>query len=37
MTKYKVLINGYAQERDSRWLATSTTTLIEDSDKKDNC
>lgn len=34
MTKYKVLIDGYAKETDSGWLATSTTTLIEDGGRR---
>ena len=34
MTKVKVLIEGYAKETGSGWLASSTVTLIEDSGKK---
>jgi glyoxylase-like metal-dependent hydrolase (beta-lactamase superfamily II) len=34
MTKVKVLIEGYAKETGSGWLASSTTTLIKDSGKK---
>lgn len=30
MTKVKVLIEGYAKETGSGWLASSTVTLIED-------
>lgn len=32
MAKVKVLIEGYAKETKNGWLASSTTTLIEDSD-----
>ena len=34
MAKVKVLIEGYAKETDSGWLASSTTVLIEDSNKR---
>jgi glyoxylase-like metal-dependent hydrolase (beta-lactamase superfamily II) len=34
MTKFKVLIEGYAKEKSDGWLASSTTTLIEDGGKK---
>jgi len=34
MTRVKILIEGYAKETESGWLASSTTTLIEDSAKK---
>jgi glyoxylase-like metal-dependent hydrolase (beta-lactamase superfamily II) len=34
MTKVKVLIEGYAKETKKGWLASSSTTLIEDSGKK---
>lgn len=34
MTKIKVLIKGYAKKTKIGWLASSTTTLIEDSGKK---
>lgn len=34
MTKVKVLIEGYAKKANKGWLATSSTTLIEDSGKK---
>lgn len=34
MTKVKVLIEGYAKKTEKGWLATSSTTLIEDSGKK---
>jgi len=34
MTKVKVIIQGYAKETKDGWLASSTTTLIEDSGKK---
>jgi len=34
MTRIKVLIEGYAKETGSGWLASSTVTLIEDSGKK---
>jgi len=34
MTKFKVLIEGYAKETPDGWLASSTTALIEDGGKK---
>lgn len=34
MTKIKVLIEGYAKKTKKGWLASSSTTLIEDSGKK---
>ncbi len=34
MTKVKVLIEGYAKKTNKGWLATSSTTLIEDNGKK---
>ncbi len=34
MTKVKVITQGYAKETKNGWLASSTTTLIEDSEKK---
>ena len=34
MTKVKVLIKGYAKKTKNGWLASSTTTLIEDNGKK---
>lgn len=34
MKKVKVLIEGYAKKTDKGWLATSSTTLIEDGGKK---
>lgn len=34
MTKIKVLIEGYAKKTKKGWLASSSTTLIEDSRKK---
>lgn len=34
MTKVKVLIEGYAKKTKDGWLASSTTTLIEDNGKK---
>ena len=34
MTKVKVLIEGYAKQTSSGWLASSTAVLIEDSGKK---
>jgi glyoxylase-like metal-dependent hydrolase (beta-lactamase superfamily II) len=34
MAKVKVLIEGYAKEVEGGWLASSTTTLIEDKGKK---
>ncbi len=34
MTKVKVLIEGYAKEIEGGWLASSSTTLIEDGGKK---
>ncbi len=33
MTAYKILIPGYATKTDTGWLASCTTTLINDSDK----
>jgi len=34
MTKVKILIEGYAKKTKGGWLASSSTTLIEDSGKK---
>ena len=34
MTKFKILIEGYAKKTVDGWLASATTTLIEDSGKK---
>ena len=34
MTKYKILIEGYAKELKNGWKASSTTVLIEDCGKK---
>lgn len=34
MTKVKVLIKGYARKTKNGWLASSTTTLIEDNGRK---
>lgn len=34
MTKVKVLIEGYAKKTKKGWLASSSTTLVEDSGKK---
>lgn len=33
MTSFKILIPGYATQTDTGWLASSTTTLIRDSNK----
>jgi glyoxylase-like metal-dependent hydrolase (beta-lactamase superfamily II) len=34
MTEVKVLIEGYAKETEDGWVASSTTTLVEESGKK---
>ena len=34
MAEVKVLIKGYAKETDNGWIASSTTTLIEESGKR---